>query len=119
MGAELGFFKGVFEAVKTFSDIDKDCVLIIDGMCILKRLIWDLKTNTYTGFCYYGAEVNLESKKTEATEALVIMVVGIRKRWKRSIGIDLMVYYHCQICSFGHVSKMNSCVESPRQNNSS
>jgi hypothetical protein len=55
-------------------------------MSIRKQVIWDTKTKSYLGFCDYGGEMNLEPKKTEAKEALVFMVVGIRRRWKWPIG---------------------------------
>ena len=86
VNAEPGFFKEVFEAMKMFPNLDKDCTLMVDGMSIRKQLIWDTKSKSYLGFCDYGNDINLEPKKTEAKEALVMMVVGLRRRWKWPIG---------------------------------
>lgn len=86
VNAEPGFFKEVFDAMRTFREADTDCALIVDGMSIRKQLNWDTKTQKYVGVCDYGEEINLEAKDTEATEALVMMVVGLRNRWKWPIG---------------------------------
>lgn len=72
--------------MKTFKKCDTDYVLIVDGMSIRKQLIWDTNTKTYLGVRDYREEINLETEDTEAKEALVMMVVGLRNRWKWPIG---------------------------------
>ena len=65
------------------SEVEKDpanygnCSLMLDGMAILKHLHWDPKRKEVVGFVDLGA-CSLDGDAGEATEALVVMAVGIR-----------------------------------------
>lgn len=51
-------------------------------MAIRQQLIWDEKEQKYIGFCDYGNSVTLENKDIEATEALVFMLLSLKRIWK-------------------------------------
>lgn len=61
------------------------CTLLLDGMKIKKRLDYDHHVSSYTGFVDWGDGFSNDSEEM-ATEALVIMAVGIQGRWKQPIG---------------------------------
>ncbi|EFN66196.1 THAP domain-containing protein 9, partial [Camponotus floridanus] len=80
--SEPGFQSQILCALKELNDEDKDCCLIFDSMAIRQQLIWDQKKHKYIGFCDYGNNINLENKDTEATEALVFMLISLKGVWK-------------------------------------
>lgn len=82
VNAEPGFQRDVFSALKQFNDEDRDCNLVFDSMAIRKQVMWDKQCQKYIGYCNYGNELHLEGSDTVATQALVIMLVGINGKWK-------------------------------------
>lgn len=77
-----GFLSKVLEELKKLSCEDKDCCLIFDAMSIRKQLCWSEVDHKYVGYCDYGNNFNFETNETEATEALVFMLVNIKGKWK-------------------------------------
>ena len=59
----------------------KECSLMIDAMAIRKHLDWNNKQQKHVGFVDLG-DGDRSTYKGHATEALVIMAVGLRKPWK-------------------------------------
>lgn len=86
VNAEPGFFTKVFDAAKKFPDSERDINLVLDGMAIKKHLQWDSKTQKFLGYCDFGEEIFLDRPETEATEALVFMIVSLRGQWKWPVG---------------------------------
>ncbi len=62
-----------------------DCVLMIDAMAIRKQVLYDTKNAKYSGFVDYGGVVG-EASEDQASEALVFLLVGLKKYWKCPIG---------------------------------
>ena len=58
----------------------KDCVIIIDEMTIKKETKWDPKSEQFVGNIYYG-KIKGEDPDNIATNALVIMISGLKKPW--------------------------------------
>lgn len=62
----------------------EDCTLCLDGMSIKQAITFDQSTGTLTGFEDLGD--GDEEGEEEAKEALVFMLVGVRRHWKAPIG---------------------------------
>ena len=62
---------------------------MLDGMAIRKRLDWDPKRQEMVGFVDLGAG-SLDGDPGEATEALVVMAVGLQGQWKVPVGYFLI-----------------------------
>jgi len=62
---------------------------MIDGMSIRKHIDWDAKTRQMVGFNDLGAGVIDNDSQEEATEASVIMAVGLTGHWKITLGYFL------------------------------
>lgn len=61
-------------------DTDKDCILILDEMCITSGIFYDNSSKKCIG------KVTLpDNNKQEACQALVIMLAGIASRWKQIV----------------------------------
>ena len=59
---------------------------MLDSMSIKKQIIYDEHTKKMTGFVNLGNETEEEE---EATEALVVMIVGLRGHWKAPVAYYL------------------------------
>jgi len=82
INAEPGFLSDVFFELNKLPLTDRDCNLVLNGMAIRKQLIWDQQDHCYKGYCDYGNSVRLEGVESEATEALLFMLVGLNRKWK-------------------------------------
>lgn len=89
INAEPGFLSDVFAELSKLPLADCDCNLVLDGMAIRKQVIWDQRRHCYTGYCDYGNSVRLEGAESEATEALVFMLVALNGKWKWPVGYFL------------------------------
>jgi hypothetical protein len=68
----------------------KSCSVMIDGMSIRKHVDWDSKQQKMMGFTDLGAGPIDNDSQQEASEALVIMAVGITGHWKVPLGYFLI-----------------------------
>ena len=88
-----GFSQQLFDTLKEKAAQDiryRRCAVMIDEIHIRKRLDWDAKKKSMIGFVDLGAGPNDDDTQKEATEALVIMAVGITGHWKVSLGYFLI-----------------------------
>ena len=93
VACEPGFFKDAFEHIKGLVKINPenaDCSLVCDGMAIRNNIIYNKKTGQYIGFIDYGGNIVIDDEDTEAKEALVFMLVSLRKSWKYPVGYVLI-----------------------------
>ncbi|KAK0145095.1 DNA transposase THAP9 [Merluccius polli] len=69
---------------KSLEDHDQfgQVCLMLDGMSIRKQVLYDAHTGTMRGFVDIGMGVD---ETTEASEALVFMVVGLKSHWKMPV----------------------------------
>ena len=65
-----------------------DVVLVVDGMSLSIMTVYDWATKSVVSLVDYGSAIP-EPEDTEATEALVIMVVGTTGHWKHPIAYVL------------------------------
>lgn len=65
------------------------CALMIDGMNIKKHLDYEASSKSYVGYVNYGASLEAEADIL-ATDALVIMAVGVQGSWKLPVGYFLV-----------------------------
>ena len=66
------------------------CSLVIDGMAVKTQLEWDPQTKKMVGFVDLGCNASqMVDGQDEATEALVIMAVGLVGHWKAPIAYFL------------------------------
>ena len=65
-----------------------DAVLVVDALAIHKGTFWDPKNQQYVGNVNYGIAVS-EACENPATEALVLLAVGLRGFWKHPIAYVL------------------------------
>ena len=63
-------------------------LLVVDAMSIHKMTIYDKNRKSFVGLVDYGTAVP-EVDATEATEALVFMIVGLTGNWKHPVGYVL------------------------------
>jgi len=68
----------------------KSCSVMIDGMSIRKHIDWDPVQQKMVGFTDLGAGSLDSDSQPEATEALVIMAVGLTGHWKITLGYFLI-----------------------------
>ena len=66
-----------------------DCAFMFDSMSIRKQTVWDLSASRYIGFVDYGA-ASIEPVKELTSEVLVILRVGLKKKWKYPVGYFLI-----------------------------
>ena len=59
---------------------------MLDAMSIKQQVIFDSRTQSFSGFVNLGV---VEDGATEAKEALVFMLVGLREKWKAPIAYYL------------------------------
>ena len=82
-------FDTLKEKVDSGDDQYRYCSLMIYGMCLKKKVVWDPSSQQMMGF------VDLESGPLDsdelpiASEAIVIMAVGLLGNWKAPIGYFL------------------------------
>lgn len=62
-----------------------DCSLCIDEMAIHKGTVWDPKAGRFIGFIDYG-QGHIGNDAPLATNALVLMAVGLNGSWKHPVG---------------------------------
>ena len=66
----------------------RDAVLVVDAMSLSKMTVYDRTSKSFVGLVDYGTTIP-EPEATEATEALVFMVVGTIGHWKQPIAYVL------------------------------
>ena len=62
----------------------QDCIIIIDEMAIKKQLQWGKKRSKFVGHTDHGS-IRVEQPDTIASNALVLMVSGLKKPWYVSL----------------------------------
>ena len=67
-----------------------DCNLVCDGMSIKSSTIYNKTTGSFEGFVDFGCDIISDDENSVATEALVFMLVSLRKNWKYPIGYVLI-----------------------------
>ena len=78
---EPGFLKAPEKYVSDLvNDNQGDCFIIIDEMSIKKQTCWDPKNDKFVGNVDYGSFQG-EDIDNIATNALVVMVAGLKKPW--------------------------------------
>ena len=78
---EPGFLKAPQKYISDLvNDNQGDCVIIIDEMSIKKQTCWDPKNDKFVGNVDYGSFQG-EDVDNIATNALVVMVAGLKKPW--------------------------------------
>ena len=78
---EPGFLeKPLLYIADLVKDGQRDCVIIIDEMAIKKETKWDPKGEKFVGNIDYG-KIKGEDPDNIATNALVIMISGLKKPW--------------------------------------
>ena len=90
---ELGFFKDVLQHIEELIKLDEknaDCSLVCDRMAIKNNIMYNKGTNRYLGYIDFGSIILVDAEDKEATEALVFMLVSLRKSWKYPIGYVLI-----------------------------
>jgi len=90
-----GFSEQVFGMLKSKANGSDSwqyrcCAVMIDGMSIRKHLDWDEKRQKMIGYTDLGCGSLDSDAEEEATEALVIMAVGITGHWKVTLGYVLV-----------------------------
>ena len=84
-----GFFVDIFEHLQRLVKADvsnADCVLICDGMKIMQFIMYNRVTGGYDGFVNLGDGIITDDEDSEASEALVFMLVSLRFNWKYPCG---------------------------------
>ena len=92
INCEPGFFKDIFLHLQQKSKDDesyKDCALIFDAINIKSALIYNKETGSYEGYANFGPDILAFKTDDVATQALVYMLVGIKRYWKCPIGFVL------------------------------
>ena len=87
-----GFHSEMFTALKQFVDSRGGhpilCSMMMDEIAIRKQVLWDGKK--YVGYIDHGVPVEDFASLPEAKEALVMMIVGIKERWKIPVAYFLI-----------------------------
>ena len=79
----VGFFKDVFAGLKKKVDEDPlnaDCSLVCDAMSIKSSTSYNKVTGSFEGFVDFGKDIVVDDEI--AIDALVFMLVSLRKSWK-------------------------------------
>jgi DNA transposase THAP9 len=87
-----GFLCNVFQQLQLDAQQDFeliDCAMMFDSMSIRKQTVWDPTLNKYVGFVDYGL-ASVEPAEQLASEVLVILLVGLKKKWKCPVGYFLI-----------------------------
>ena len=71
----------------------RDVVLVVDAMSLSKMTVYDRRLKSFVGLIDYGGAIP-EPESTEATEALVFMIVGTTGNWKHPIAYVLQNKVH-------------------------
>ena len=90
INCEPGFLTDVIQHLQTTLDEDdKDCILLVDEMSIKKEVVWDKKNKKFAGNTDYG-HIQGEEKDSIATNALVVMAVGLKNPWFHPVAYFLV-----------------------------
>jgi hypothetical protein len=87
---EPGFQLKVLQALNGLDEKEKNCCLIFDSMAIKQQITWSGEKHKYIGFCDYGNAVSLKNNDVEAKEALVFLLVSLKRAWKWPIAYFLV-----------------------------
>ena len=77
-----------------------ECALLCDGMKIRSSVMYNKTTGSFEGFVNLGKDIVTSEEDVIATEAIVFMLVGLRRHWKYPIGYVRIAsisanYLHC------------------------
>lgn len=84
---EAGFTKESFSVLKVKSEKSGEtllCSLMMDEMAIKKHIEWD--GNKYHGYVDMGTNASENDNSQEASQALVMLLVCLKQRWKIPVG---------------------------------
>ena len=83
---EPGFLTNSIKSLSTKLHLsgEEQCALILDEMSIRKDTQWDKKQTKFVGNINYG-DIRGEDPENIATNALVIMAVGLKFPWQMPI----------------------------------
>ncbi|KFQ80582.1 DNA transposase THAP9, partial [Phoenicopterus ruber ruber] len=88
--AAAGFSNDIFlclqEKVERGEQAYRFCALMVQDVSLQKQQEWDLQTQRLTGFVDLGAGVLDADEAPLASEAIIIMAVGISSRWRAPLG---------------------------------
>lgn len=95
---DCGILDEVFHFMKikvdSLTEIEKDCMLVLDEMAITPGKIYD------ASMCKYFGDVTLPEHSGVATHVLVFLLAGVNSRWKQ-----IVAYYFTSNTVFGSVFK--------------
>ena len=90
INCEPGFLTNVIQHLQnSLEEDDKDCFLLVDEMAIKKEVVWDIKNKKFAGNTDYGS-ILAEEQDSIATNALVVMAVGLKRPWFHPIAYFLV-----------------------------
>ncbi|KFZ67821.1 DNA transposase THAP9, partial [Podiceps cristatus] len=88
--AAAGFSNNIFlclqEKVKRGEQAYRFCALMVQDVSLQKQQEWDPQTQRLTGFVDLGAGVLDADEAPLASEAIILMAVGITSRWRAPLG---------------------------------
>uniref|UniRef100_A0A7M4F4A2 THAP domain containing 9 n=1 Tax=Crocodylus porosus TaxID=8502 RepID=A0A7M4F4A2_CROPO len=88
--ANPGFSNSIFsrlqEKVEKGEQAYQYCSLLVDGLALRKQLDWDPRIQHLTGFMDLGVGVLDADEAPQASEAIVLMAVGVLGRWTAPVG---------------------------------
>ncbi len=87
-----GYSNEAFDELKSHSEDDNytNGCLVVDGMSIKELVEFDQGLGRPFGYIDYGGLQDLGETDSKAKEALVVMLVGLRKFWKPPLGYFLV-----------------------------
>ena len=89
----MGFFKDVFVELKNKVDEDPlnaDTGLVCDAISIESSTFYNKTAESFEGFVDLGKYIVVDDENAIASDALVFMLVSLRKSWKYPIGYVLV-----------------------------
>ena len=90
INCEPGFLTNVIQHLQnSLEEEDKDCFLLVDEMAIKKEVVWDIKNKKFAGNTDYSS-ILAEEQDSIATNALVVMAVGLKRPWFHPIAYFLV-----------------------------
>ena len=79
----------------------KHCILLVDEMAIKKEVLWDVKYKKFAGHTHYGP-IFAEEPDSIATNALVVMPVGLKRPWFHPVAYFLVDRCHIKNANTNH-----------------
>lgn len=81
----------MLRAKREAGTISEECVLVMDAMDIRSQLCYDQNSDSWKGCVNYGEDAHGAEhvEKPLATQALVVMAVGLKERWRYPVAYFL------------------------------